>query len=712
VNTIEVALPLPLDPLSYLPPQGEAPRLGARVVVPFRRGLRVGLVVGVGTTRTPHALKTAIGYLDEEPFLPEPGVARLHRAAAFLFVPAGQVVADFLPFIEAPFTHRVRLVKGAPRPPGWPDEGQGWLPAKELPAELLEELRAGGVLEEAVAEAVPEVQILRPRRRPDTGLSPQARAALETLWALGEAESQADLARRAGVGAAAVRTLIKKGYAEVVRAPRELSPPPLPIRPLSPLYPPFIPDRVHGGRFTERMAVLKGLMEAGPHLVLFPEGALLNRAAVYFPEAVRFSGSFPAALRRRLWRVRKKSVLGSFQALFFPEDFERVVVVEEESDAHKLPAGSRAFLPELARALFPDLLYLGAAPTARALFFAKNPLRLKPRRVRGRVLDKTRHKGFFAGETQALMRQALDKGRQVLVMAARKGYAARLVCGQCGFEPSCPNCALPLRYHKDGKGGRLVCHQCGHTEPAPPRCPACGSELLLARGPGLDWIADDLAARFPGVPVGRLFSGGAHDLKPLAAGEPGILVATTRVLRQNPLVNLALVVFPWVEGFLPESDFRAAEGLFSLLWQLADLDERKNPYFLLQAYNPRHPAIEGFLAGTLEDFPRSELALRQALGYPPVVRMVKVEVSHRQEGVAAEAAHRLAERMQARARPEEILGPAPAPVPRVRGRYVWHLLLKSADEARLAELVAALGPAAPARLRLDPDPIGFGGLLE
>ncbi len=718
MKAIRVALPLKLEPLSYLPPHGQGVRLGHRVAVPFRKGVRVGLVVGEEESDHGHALRAAIGYLEDRPFLPPEGLRRLERAAAFLFSPLGQVVADFLPFLEPPLLHRVRLVPGAEPEglgAGWRARLRRWTDAALVPEELLEALRRGEVLEETVEEAVPTRRVLVPERRPDARLSKNARAALATLWALGEAESQADLARRAGVGARAVKTLIERGYAAYAERPLEPAEPAFEPAPVEPVRLPERPARIHGGRFAERMALLAGLMREGPVLALFPEAALLRRARPLFPQAIAFSGEVPAAVRRRLWWQREKSVLGTAQALFFPQAFAHVAVVEEASDAHKLRAGSRAFLPALVEALGLRPVYLGAAPSVHALRFAGEdrgtPVLLKTPKPRGLAIDKAKTRRSPAGQSLALIGQALAKGHQVLVLAARKGYAARLHCPACGYEPSCPNCALPLRYYKKGAGGELVCHQCGHREPAPPLCPACGSELLVARGPGLDWLAERLARAFPDHPVGRMSRDLEANTAFLAEGRPGVLVATTRVLRTRPFTRLALVHLPWVEGFLPESDFTAPERLFSLLWQLADLAPGRRPLFVLEAYNPDHPALAGFLAGDLLGFPEAEAALRQLVGYPPFVRMVKLELAHRDEAVAREAAGRLGQALAALAEPGEFLGPAPAPIPRVRGRHLWHLILKGETE-RIRALLAALPDPRPARLRLDPDPVGFAGALD
>ncbi len=711
---LEVALPLRLPALTYLPPHGQPPKLGMRVVVPFRNTVRVGLVVATFNAERPEALRHAIGYLDQEPFLDPERLSMLARAAEALFCPIGQVVADFLPFLAGPFEHRVRLVPGT-RLENLPPEARPlaeWQAASRFSHKLLDGLREGGVLEEQVEEPTPEKTVLVPIKKPDDRLSPNAKAALMTLWSLGEVASQAELARRAGVGRHAIKTLLAKGYARIETRPLEFAPPAPPPKTLPAHDVEALPARVYGGRFWQRLAVLKGLAKRGPILVLFPEGALIERARPFFPEAIFLSGDLPPEARRRLWQVRGKSVFGTYQALFFPQDFSRIVVVEDASDNHKLRSGTHAFLPALLEALQIPFTSLSATPSAEALARKGPALALKTRPPRALVLKKDQRRGLLSGQTIAIIRQALEREHQVLVLAARRGYAARLHCQACDYEPGCPNCALPLRYHRRGKGGELVCHQCGFQKDAPERCPRCGSELLLARGPGLDWLAQALRRRFPAYPIGRLSADGEADTESLEEGRPGIIVATTRVLRRLPLPNLAVVAIPWVEGFAPESDFRAGERLFSLLWQLTDLHPRRNPLLVLEAYNPEHPAIKAFVAGDLESFPRKALEMRNALGYPPATRMVKLEYAHRHEAKALEAATGAQQTLAQIAEPTEVLGPAPAPVPRVKGRHIYHLILRAASHQRLKTLIAALPDPRPARLIIDPDPVSFAGALE
>ncbi|MEZ0348484.1 MAG: primosomal protein N', partial [Thermus sp.] len=328
----------------------------------------------------------------------------------------------------------------------------------------------------------------------------------------------------------------------------------------------------------------------------------------------------------------------------------------------------------------------------------------KPRLL---LLDLRREKGFpLTGRAWALLRQVEEKGRQALVLAARKGYSALLLCADCGYKPTCPDCALPLRYHKGGKG-RLLCHQCGHEEAPPALCPVCGSTLLEPKGPGLEWLQEVLRHKLS-LPVYRYAKDARDDLTPLLQGAPGVVVGTTALLRGPVLPELALVLLPYAEGFLLEADFRAAERYHRLLWALTELRPGRRPLLALQTYHPDHPAHEALLEGSVEAFPWAEKALREALDYPPKVRMVKLEVAHRKEERALAEAYALLEALKGVAREGEVLGPAPAPVPRVKGLYVFHLLLKGSTE-RLAELLSRLDRR---RFKLDPDPHRFVGLLE
>ncbi|MGQ9692728.1 MAG: primosomal protein N' [Thermaceae bacterium] len=702
MRALSVLLPLPLPPMSYLPPlgaQGEA--LGRRVAVPLRGEVRVGVVVGE-VDGEGMMLRHAIAFLDEGPFLRWEEIHFLEEAARYLFAPMGQVLTDLLPPFP-PLEHRVRLLPGVdPKvlPPGL-EALVDWQEAKGFDPKLLDLLRENGVLEE-------EIRFKRSKPKPwlcpgdGEGLSPEEEGVYKTLLELGPVKSLAELARRSGVSPRVVQRLLKRGairWCLPEERPSGQRPEPLRLK--------EIPGRVNGGRFSQRVRLLSGLIGDQPALVLFPEVSLLERYLEHFPGARPFHGGLSLEERMRLLEEPKGQIFATYQGLLLPFTPKVVVVVEEGSESYKLPSGSRAFIPPLAelraRLLGVPLVYLSQVPSMEVLDRPGLTLPLPPPRLH--LVDLNRARGWpFTGEAWALLKQLEAKGRQALVLSGRRGYSALLRCKDCGYKPMCPNCALPLRYHQD----RLICHQCGHEEPPPALCPRCGSDLVEPKGPGLDWLYQDLKRRLS-LPVYRLSRQGKDDLAPLEEGQPGVLVATTAVLRGPTLPDLALVLLPYADGLIYEGDFRAQERYHRLLWALTELNPNRRPLLVLQTFEPEHPVHQALKTGNVEAYLHQEEPLREALNYPPKARMLKLEVAHKGEAVARERALALAEALRARLPPGvEMMGPAPAPVPKLKGQYIFHLLLKGATEG-LGQVLEGL----PHRhYKLDPDPLHFVWLLE
>lgn len=719
---LKVALPLPLEPMSYLPPHGDTREsLGYRVAVPWRGELRIGVVVGLeADERKAFALREAVAYLDNECWLRAEEIRFLQAAAQDSFCTVGSVLDDLIPFLETQLFHRVRLVPDAAPsilPKGMEALSGGWQEARGFDPKLLDYLREAGVLEEEVAEYRTVRQVLVALKPPGEALTRKARAALEALSELKFAESMAELARAAGVGAGVVKGLVDKGYAGFVE--QKAKPETLLSQPVAPLELNPIPTRLDGGRLIERVRALAGIAQKERVLTIFPEVSLLRRFAAYFPQATVLHGEMKPEERREIWtrlgaEEARGLVLATYQGLLLPFAPERIVVVEESSEAYKLSAGSRAFVPHLV-ALRAELLkvpvtYLSGVSSAEV--WATPSHTLPTPKPRLHLLDMRQEQGWpLCGAAVALLQQVAEKGRQAVVLSSRRGYSALLRCKNCDWKAMCPNCALPLRYHKGGRAGLLQCHQCGHEEKAPQVCPNCQSDVFDPKGPGVEWLAESLAARVPDLPRYRYTAQAKDDVSKLLNGEPGVLVGTTAILRGPTLPELALVLLPYADGFVMESDFRASERYHRLLWGLADLHPRRKPLLALQTFEPNHLAHRSLEAVDLEGFVEFELALRRSLGYPPATRMVKLEVSHAKEPVARDAAERLAEVLRLKAQPNELLGPAPAPVAKVRNQFVFHLLLKAREE-RLNELMASLPPVRGARLRVDPDPQSFVGLLE
>jgi primosomal protein N' (replication factor Y) len=313
------------------------------------------------------------------------------------------------------------------------------------------------------------------------------------------------------------------------------------------------------------------------------------------------------------------------------------------------------------------------------------------------------------------------KGEQSLLFLNRRGYAPVTLCRACGHQVGCDQCDARMVEHRFQK--RLVCHQCGATKPVPVACPACGVEgRMAAVGPGVERLAEEVAARFPDARVAVLSSdlfGSARALKAqieeIAAGAADIIIGTQIVAKGHNFPLLTLVGVIDADLGLQGSDLRAAERTFQLMRQVAGRAGRMEGMkgvALLQTHQPEHPVIRAILGGDEEAFWKAEAAERRAAGVPPYGRMAGVILSSPDVAQVFDFAGELARRDGPLRRVgAQVFGPAPAPIARVRGRHRVRLLVKAekgvALQAALAEWVAQLKPPANLRLAIDIDPQSF-----
>ncbi len=737
---LRVLLPLPLPAFSFLPPHGEdAPPPGARVVVPWQNGVRIGLVTALEETSSTLDLKDVVATLDRTPFVRAAGLRLVQEVAEYTGTPAGLVLATFLPTgLHDVLSHEVRLLPGVTGV----ELSERWVSADTLRGADLELYRRQGLLRERVRLLPQEVRVLRALRSPDEGLdgAPQAnqRRALEHLWRFESFESAAALARDAEVPESAVRRLVAKGYAEYALVPAP--PPALPCfepteLPGSALVLPALePVSISGGARRDRLAAVLPLLKAdvragGSALLLVPEGHLVAETAAalceHLPVTV-LNGELKDAQRARVWAEVGEGhpvvLVSSYLGLLAPfPSLARVVVLEEGSGSYKLLSGSRLFLPTAARLLaeaaavplvLTDALTTpetyGRLPASQRISLPTPPARIH-------VADLYESTGWpLSADLVRVLKQVEARGRQAVLLAPRRGFSAALACAECRWLAPCPNCDLPLRYHRDA--ARLRCHQCGFVQPPPALCPMCRGEALEpTRAAGTQWVASEVAKFLPDLPLYRLDSDRRDDLTPLLEGSPGVLVATTAALRHAPLPNVSLIGVTLLDSFLSFGDFRAEEETFRLLLNLAELAPGRRPLLLVQTFQPEHPALQAFVQHESgERFLERLLERRKRFGYPPFSVMAKLQVSARQAGAAERAATWLAAAIRTHGAAEsELLGPTPAPVARVRNQYSYQLFLRARDERRLARLLEpARNYQGSARLRFDVDPRDMSGFIE
>lgn len=760
----DVLFPLPLAPFRYLVPHDEEPaEPGARLVVPWQGGVRTGLVVAVEEISSSRAgeYREAISWLDRKSFVARGAPRLLTELAELSGSPAGVVLSALLPVgLHRELVHEVQAVEGAPVL-GLPLPTGEWVPGSSLAPGELELYRRQGLVRERVRPKERTETRLVPRRGADGDLQGKAREnqrrALSHLEELGSAPSAAQLARDVGVPESAARALISKGYAAYVELPS--SPPPLPAprlpeRPLEPLgegLPEEPVTLVTGGLRKERLAAMlptlqRDLAAGGSVLVLAPEAAFLSEAASLLASRLpllMLSGEAGDEQRELIWEEaasgRPVVLAGTYSAMLAPlSKTVRIVVLEAGSGTYKLPAGPRLFVPSAVRRLaagsgvplvLSDVL---ASPEMRSwagvndrsdrsdglsLPSVQVELSLPLRRQRAFVSDLSATSGWPVGSDLALvLRQVQERGRQAIILASRRGFSAAFSCQECGHTVMCPNCDLPLRYHRTSS--ELRCHQCGHGSKPDEACPDCDA---LAMGPGraagTEWVASSLSKLLPEMPIARLDADRQDDLSALRQGRPGVLVATTAAFRIPPLPNVSLIGVTLLDTHLNVSDFRAAEEASRLLLQLPELAGGGRPLVVVQTYQPDHEVLSvlrGEGEEALREYEATLLERRRRFGYPPFGHLAKVQVSSRDRATAEREAQRLVGSvMTATDSGNEVWGPVPAPVARVRGLYSFLAYLRSPEERGFKEILNAIPPQARGvRIRVDVDPRDVAEFLE
>jgi primosomal protein N' (replication factor Y) len=312
------------------------------------------------------------------------------------------------------------------------------------------------------------------------------------------------------------------------------------------------------------------------------------------------------------------------------------------------------------------------------------------------------HRSMFSRALTEELLGVQERGAKAVLLLNRRGSASFVLCRECGHVPRCPSCSVSMTYHE--VGDRLVCHHCGAESALPSRCPVCGSPYLRQFGAGTQRVESELAAVVPGLAVVRMDADttagvGGHErrLAEFEALDGGILLGTQMVAKGLDYPEVELVGVINADTTLHMPDFRAGERTYQLLEQVAGRAGRgvNGGRVVIQTYWPDHPAIRAVATHDPREFYASEVAERAALGYPPCGRLARVVVS----GEDAEAVRRSSAAIAAAARSAAgpdftVLGPAPAPLARLRGSHRWHVLVKGPLDADISGLVRAAVTAA------------------
>ncbi|QYK41300.1 MAG: primosomal protein N' [Paracoccaceae bacterium] len=600
-------------------------------------------------------------------------------------------------------------------------------------------------------------------------LTPARHRVIEALrsWQ-GGVVTLAELTAAAACGASVVKGLVAMGVVAEEEAPKDMPYPPLdPHRPAR-----LTGDQVAAGdmlvaevaRGGYSCTLLKGVTGSGKTevyleavaeclragrqaLVLLPEialtGEFLTRVEARFgARPAEWHSGVTATERRRLWRMAAEGeaslVTGARSALFLPFQRLGLIVVDEEHDTSykqeegvlynardmAVLRGAMAGCPVVLASATPSLetwANVEAGKYGRIDLSARFGAAVMPGMqaidMRAERLPADR---WISDTLAARVAAVVARGEQAMLFLNRRGYAPVTLCRACGAQVGCDACDARMVEHRFLK--RLVCHQCGATKPVPHACPSCGAEgRMAAVGPGVERLAEEVAARFPGARVAVLSSdlfGTVRDLKAqietIAAGGADIVIGTQIVAKGHNFPLLTLVGVIDADLGLQGSDLRAAERTFQLMRQVAGRAGRaeRPGEALLQTHQPEHPVIRAILGGDEEAFWRAEAAERRAVGAPPYGRMAGIILSGPDVAQVFDIASELARRDEPlRAVGAQVFGPAPAPVARIRGRHRVRLLVK-ADKAAplqgaLADWAAQVRLPGSVRLAIDIDPQSF-----
>jgi primosomal protein N' (replication factor Y) len=782
----DVALAVPLDmAFTYRVPEGMAPVVGGRVLVPFRQQRMSGVVVRLHDRKPLVQTKNVISVLDADPVLDESLIRLGQWIADYYLAPIGEVFRTMLPLsaeFKRTITYRIT------------EEGQMALHlagmsgssarSRKTPEDQLAEFRVLDYLSEREAvreqslrgatrvsrsllsgmvrkkwiaredqsgaqDAVRTVRIAL-LKNADGKLNPNQRVLVETLAAAG-GRIEVETLHALEVPRSTLGTLVRRGLVEIVEEAAAFTMSKSKPRP-SPFDFQFnsaqqealkrIRDGVdahkfsglllHGvtgsGKTAVYLAGMRAVLEAGRSAILLvPEIGLTPAVAadlhqVFGDEVAILHSALSDQERAEQWhRIKRgdaRMVVGTRSAVFAPVGDLALMIVDEEHDAsYKQEETPRYHARDVAvmRAKMTNaVVVLGSAtPSLESYFNAKkNKYALidLPDRVERRPLPEVeiidmRLEFQETGSEQVISRklaeeikERLERKEQVMVLLNRRGFSPVALCRTCGSKMECKNCAVALTHHKQSR--RMECHYCGFTAPVPKVCGQCGSEYVYFLGTGSEKLEELLHGMFPSARIGRLDRDtvrGREDferaLNALNEGELDLLVGTQMIAKGHDIHGVTLVGVVGADMALGLPDFRAAERTFQLLTQVAGRAGRGQTKgtVVLQTYFPDHYAVQYAAQHDFAGFYEKELRFRSWMHYPPYSALANVLVRSDKLDEALQWSGVLGKWFE-KTRHEgiRVLGPAAAPILRLKRDYRYHFVLKAASREKLNTLLRSM----------------------
>ncbi len=407
-------------------------------------------------------------------------------------------------------------------------------------------------------------------------------------------------------------------------------------------------------------------------------------------------------------------VIGARSAIFAPTPHLGLVILDEEHE----PTFKQETIPRyhardvaIKRAQLEGIpLVLGSATPSLESWQSASTGDFKLLSMPSRVLDRPlphvstidlraeykskSHRGVISRPLVNAIKETLNDNGQIILLLNRRGYSTSIQCPSCGHVVNCPQCEIPLTHHKflpnQKLSERAICHWCEYEINAPDRCPECSFDGIRYGGVGTQKLETEIKARFPQATCLRMDSDtmtrpNSHEkaLDQFRNGDVQILVGTQMIAKGLDFPNVTLVGVINADTALHLPDFRAGERTFQLVTQVAGRTGRgsRGGYVLVQTFTPEHPAIQAAVKHQFEMFAENELPGRQQFGYPPFCSMVRLIVRGPDEQQTMAFADLLARncRKDLEESDARILGPAPAPIARIRDKFRCHVLLMSKD---------------------------------
>ena len=747
---VSVAVPVPaLGLLTYRVPEGRViPAPGARVVVPLGARKVTGIVIGAAPPPAgDFELRDVHELLDESAFVPADVVKLTDWVANYYLAGPGAALSSALP--PHALTGRVDAFKTA-------------RVAALTPAglDVAERLALG-------PRCLPDGDADLPR------LGTRQREALKLLMGVPDGIATGTLSER-GMSAATIGRLRAMGLVSIRHETIERSPDTHAVtsgavdrsdreltiyqraalehlRPLADAKA-FHVALLHGvtgsGKTEVYLRLADGVRQSGrgvlllvPEIALTPQVAEAFRARFASGVAIQHSGLSDGERHDQWHRIRRGDVdvvIGTRSAVFAPIARLGLIIVDEEHDtSYKQEETPRYHGRDVAimRAKFNDaLVVLGSATPALESYFNARANRYSlvslDERVMSRPMadvqvvnmrDEMAAEGGDVVLSRALseaLSDRLTRGEQSLILLNRRGFATAVVCRQCGTTLECPNCSVSLTVHTRGDDWRARCHYCNFAQKVPRACTKCAAPYLERIGFGTERIEAEIRSRFPQARVARIDrdsvrrKGSLVDmLNRFARREVDVLVGTQMIAKGHDFPDVTLVGVVSADVGLGMADFRAAERTFQLLTQVAGRAGRgdRPGLAIIQSLVPEHYGIRLACAQDYGRFYEREIAFRQHMRYPPHVAMVNVVVRGRSFDQAMTDARDLADATRG-GKGFVILGPAPAPLTRLRGEHRAQFFLKGTSRAGMREaLQAALAkhPDLARRASVDVDPLSM-----